>query len=161
VKQRIQSAQTRAVLAVNAELVRLYWDVGRIIDARQQREGWGAAVIPRLALALKNELPAVKGFSERNIGRMIAFYREHPDPSATLPQPVAELPAARKLRVPAVEPGAPSVALPSVALPPTSPLWAVPWAHHAILMAKVSDLSARRWYMERTLANGWSRNWQK
>ncbi|NLW87471.1 MAG: DUF1016 domain-containing protein [Planctomycetes bacterium] len=46
IKSRIQAAQTRAVLAVNAELVRLYWDIGRIIHD-QRREGWGAAVIPR------------------------------------------------------------------------------------------------------------------
>ena len=78
-KGRIQTAQTRAVLSVNTELVRLYWDIGRIIDGRQQREGWGAAVIPRLALALHNELPEVKGFSERNIKRMLTFYREYPD----------------------------------------------------------------------------------
>ena len=39
VKGRIQAAQTRAVLAVNSELVRLYWDIGRIIDERQQQEG--------------------------------------------------------------------------------------------------------------------------
>jgi len=45
VKGRIQAAQMRAVLAVNAELVRLYWDIGRIIDERQRRAGWGAAVI--------------------------------------------------------------------------------------------------------------------
>jgi len=37
-------------------------------------------------------------------------------------------------------------------------LWAVPWGHHALLMEKVSDLSVRRWYMEQTLANGWSRD---
>jgi len=73
VKQRIQLAQTKAVLAVNSELVRLYWDIGRIINARQKQEGWGSAVIPRLARELKNELPELKGFSERNIGRMIAF----------------------------------------------------------------------------------------
>ena len=52
VKVRIRAAQTRAMLAVNSELVRLYWDVGRLIDERQQREGWGAAVIPRLAREL-------------------------------------------------------------------------------------------------------------
>ena len=62
VKSRIQAAQTRAVLSVNAELVRLYWDIGQIIDERQQREGWGAAVIPRLARELHNELPELKGF---------------------------------------------------------------------------------------------------
>jgi hypothetical protein len=76
IKDRIATAQARAVLAVNAELVRLYWDIGRLIDDRQRDEGWGAAVVPRLARELKNELAELKGFSERNIGRMLAFYRE-------------------------------------------------------------------------------------
>ena len=79
IKSRIAQAQMRAVLSVNAQLVRLYWDIGRMIDARQIREGWGAAVIPRLARELHNELPEEKGFSERNIGRMIAFFRAYPD----------------------------------------------------------------------------------
>jgi len=92
VKSRIQAAQTRAALAVNAELVRLYWDIGRIIDERQKREGWGAAVIPRLARELHNELPELKGFFERNIKAMVAFYREYSDPAAIVQQPVAQLP---------------------------------------------------------------------
>ena len=50
-KGRIQSAQAHAIVSVNSELVRLYWDVGRIINQRQEQEGWGAAVIPRLARA--------------------------------------------------------------------------------------------------------------
>ncbi len=132
VRNRIQMAQTRAMQTVNSELVRLYWDIGRIIDARQKREGWGAAVIPRLATELKNELPELKGFSERNIKRMLAFYRDYPDPDAIVPQPVALLSG--------------------------SLLWMVPWAHHAILMDKMADLATRIWYMEKTLANGWSRN---
>ena len=41
IKSRIQAAQTRAVLAVNAEMIRLYWGIGRLIDERQGREGWG------------------------------------------------------------------------------------------------------------------------
>jgi predicted nuclease of restriction endonuclease-like (RecB) superfamily len=148
VKGRIQAAQTRAVLAVNAELVRLYWDIGRIIDERQQREGWGTAVIPRLAKELKNELPELKGFSERNIGRMTAFYREYRDPAGILPQPVAKLSSKRSTPV-----------LPQpVAQLPQSILWLVPWAHHVILIDKVADISTRRWYMEQTLAHGWSRN---
>jgi DUF1016 N-terminal domain len=53
VKQRIRHAQTRAVLAVNAELIRLYWEIGQMLDSRQTIEGWGAAVIPRLALDIR------------------------------------------------------------------------------------------------------------
>lgn len=97
VKNRIQVAQTRAVLAVNAELVRLYWDIGHIIEERQRKEGWGAAVIPRLARALHNDLPNIKGFSERNIDRMIAFYRAYPKPSNFSPQAVAKLSTLSKM----------------------------------------------------------------
>jgi predicted nuclease of restriction endonuclease-like (RecB) superfamily len=158
VKNRIQTAQTRAVLAVNAELVRLYWDIGRVIEERQQREGWGAAVIPRLARELHNELPNLKGFSKRNIGRMIAFYREYPIPDAILPQPAAKLPTPGKMpRAVAKLPTSAIVSQAAAKLVDTS-FWLIPWFHHIILMEKVKDLPARRWYMEQTLANGWSRN---
>lgn len=145
VKGRIQVAQTRAVQAVNSELVRLYWDIGRIIDERQQREGWGSAVIPRLALRLKNELPELKGFSERNIKRMLAFHRSYPDPGVMMQRPAALSPTAEEVP-------------PVVALLAEPLLWSVPWAHHVILMDKVASLPTRRWYMEQTLSNGWSRN---
>ncbi len=39
IKDRIRQSQVRAVLSVNAELIRLYWDVGRMLEARQEREG--------------------------------------------------------------------------------------------------------------------------
>ncbi len=89
IKQRIRAAQVRASLSANVELIRLYWDIGRVIEARQRQEGWGRAVIPRLARDLHNEMPEVKGFSERNIGRMIAFYRDQAS-SPILPQAVAK-----------------------------------------------------------------------
>src|SRR5947208_12982200 len=96
VKARIQQAQTRAMLSINAELVRLYWDIGRLIDQRQKQEAWGAGVIPRLARELRNELPELKGFSERNIKLMVQFAHEYPDAFATssaIGQPlVAQLP---------------------------------------------------------------------
>ena len=131
IKDRIQRAQTRAVLSVNAELVRLYWDIGRIIHERQHREGWGAAVIPRLAAELKNELPDLKGFSARNIDNMIRFFRAYPEPD-TISQPaVAKLPTTPIVQQPA-------------ALLPDSLLWSIPWAHHVILMQKVKDLATRR-----------------
>jgi hypothetical protein len=61
-------------------MILTYWDIGRMITARQQKGGWGAGVIPRLAADLKNELPEQKGFSARNIGYMIRFAREYGAP---------------------------------------------------------------------------------
>lgn len=69
-------------------------------------------------------------------------------PAAIVPQAVAQLTAATKVPQPVAQMTAPSESI----------LWAIPCGHHAVLMEKVSDLSARRWYMEQTLANGWSRN---
>ena len=96
IKERIQQSRTRAIFSVNAEMIRLYWDIGQMIDDRQRREGWGAAVIPRLARELHNELPEEKGYSERNIKRMLAFYRAYRDPAAIVPQAVAQLTAAHE-----------------------------------------------------------------
>lgn len=144
VKNRIQTAQTRAALTVNAELVRLYWDIGRIIAQRQRKEGWGAAVIPRLSRELRNELPDIKGFSERNIDRMIAFFRAYSGPSDFSPQVVAKLSA--------------QIMQESLAQSSDSLIWSVPWAHHVIIMEKIKDTDVRLWYMAQTMTNGWSRN---
>lgn len=148
VKLRIRAAQTHAVLSANTELVRLYWDIGRMIDDRQQREGWGSAVIPRLARELQNELPEVKGFSERNIKRMLAFYRAYPSIDTIVPQPVAQLGADRKVPQPVAQ----------TTPTPEAFLWLIPWGHHAVLLEKVKELAPRTWYMSQTLANGWSRD---
>ena len=90
-KSRIHIAQQRAALAVNRELVLLYWQIGRDILARQRNEGWGAKVIERLALDLRNAFPQMKGFSRANLMYMRAFAEAWPD-SAIVQQAVGQLP---------------------------------------------------------------------
>jgi hypothetical protein len=91
----------------------------------------GAGVIPRLARDLHNELPEEKGFSERNIKRMLAFYREHPH-LQFVPQAVAQMEPDPKV-------------LQAEALFPVDLVQSIPWGHHTELMAKVKDLAARLW----------------
>jgi len=79
IKRRIQTAQVRAALAVNRELVLLYWQIGRDILTRQQEQGWGAKVIDRLAADLKNAFPEMKGFSRTNLLYMRAFADAYPE----------------------------------------------------------------------------------
>ncbi len=78
-KKRIQSAQRRSALAVNRELVILYWRVGHDILVEQQRRGWGAKVIDQLAADLRQAFPGTKGFSPRNLKYMRAFAEAWPD----------------------------------------------------------------------------------
>ena len=78
-KVRIRSAQIRAALAVNRELVLLYWQIGRDILTRQQQQGWGAKVIQTLSKDLKHEFPEMKGFSRSNLLYMRAFAQAFPD----------------------------------------------------------------------------------
>jgi hypothetical protein len=85
------NAQQRATLAVNRELVLLYWQIGRDILARQAMQGWGAKVIDRLAHDLRIAFPEMKGFSPRNLKYMRAFAEAWPD-SEFVQQPAAQLP---------------------------------------------------------------------
>ncbi len=78
-KARIHSAQQRAALAVNRELVLLYWQIGRDILGRQSQQGWGAKVVDRLAHDLRTAFPDMQGFSPRNLKYMRAFAQAWPD----------------------------------------------------------------------------------
>src|SRR3989338_8692231 len=90
-KTRIHTAQQRATLAVNRELVLLYWQIGRDILARQAQQGWGAKVIERLAHDLRTAFPDMKGFSRANLMYMRAFAEAWPD-AEIVQQAVGQLP---------------------------------------------------------------------
>ena len=158
IKDRIRQAQVRATMSANAEMLLMYWDVGRIINDQRDLEGWGTKVIQRLSLDLRNDLPETKGFSERNLRRMLAFYNEYAELSIW-PPAVAKLP---------------NVADSSIWPPPVAKLMPeatganeailleyvlrLPWAHNVILLG-VKDSTARLWYMAQALENGWSKDW--
>src|SRR3990172_8229258 len=80
-KTRIRSAQIRAGLAVNRELVLIYWEVGHRILHQQKTHGWGAKVVERLAQDLRSAFPDMKGFSRANLLYMRAFAESYPEVS--------------------------------------------------------------------------------
>ena len=167
IKTRVRQAQRKAAFSANIEMILMYWDVGRLIAARQEQEGWGAGVIPRLAVDLKNDLPEQKGFSARNIGRMIAFFRAYPIvPQAVallgftadapiLPPPVAKL---GPVDVAGVTTVLRSDEVGSAPLLAQLPVAEIPWSHNVILMEKLKDLPTRLWYARQVAEQGWSRD---
>lgn len=146
IKDRIRLGQIKATLSANAEMILMYWDVGRMVCEKQGQEGWGTAVIPRLVNDLHNDMPEIKGFSERNVGRMIAFYREYSD-DTNLPQPVAKLGTNPIGQRPADQLSAMKQLVSQI-----------PWGHNILLLEKVKDMMVRRWYIQQTIEQGWSRD---
>ena len=97
-KGRISAARVRAALAVNAELITLYWGIGKEIIARQEREGWGAKVLERLSDDLRTAFPDMKGLSVRNLKYMRDLARAWPEGSIGQ-QLVAQIPWGHNIRL--------------------------------------------------------------
>ena len=155
IKARVQAARIKAGLAANRELLKLYWDIGRLILDRQQKEGWGAKVIDRLSADLQNEFPGQQGFSPRNLKYMRTFAEAWPERLIVQP-PVAQLPERKS---------EPSIVQASLARVPESmspivqaPLAQLPWYHHLALLDKLDSPTDRLWYAAKAVEHGWSRN---
>jgi predicted nuclease of restriction endonuclease-like (RecB) superfamily len=78
-KRDIAESRGRAALAVNRELILLYWRIGRSILDKQARLGWGARVVERAAGDLRREFPDMKGFSRTNLLYMKSFAASYPE----------------------------------------------------------------------------------
>jgi len=91
IKERIRSGRLRAVMAANSAMVLLYWEVGRLILDRQEKEGWGAKVIDRLSADLRTTFPDMGGLSPRNLKYMRAFAAAWPE-AAIVQEALAQIP---------------------------------------------------------------------
>ena len=135
IKNRIRTAQTRASLSVNRELIQLYWDIGHLIVERQRAQGWGRSVVERLAADIQKGFPGMTGFSPQNIWYMRAFYLAWTDDVESLQRAVGE----------------------SRATSPPAAAAQIPWGQNIELVTKLKNPLQRLWYAEQTTANGWSR----
>mgnify|MGYP001800144974 CR=1 FL=1 len=127
-KEKVRTAQARAHLSVNREMIKLYWEIGKTIVEKQKGEKWGTKVIEKIGEDLQKELPGIEGFSRRNIFRMRAFYMSY----QIVPQ--------------------------TVALLEDLPIFHIPWGHNAVLIEKLKDTKTRLWYAQKTIQHGWSRS---
>ena len=77
IKQRVLIAQQRAIYAANEEMLRMYWDIGGMLQQSQDADGWGKKTLQRLASDLKNDYSEIKGFTVRNMQYMVQFFNEY------------------------------------------------------------------------------------
>ncbi len=79
IKQRIIDARYKALQAVNKQQIQLYWDIGKLIDQKQEQLGWGKSVVEKLSKDLQKEFPGQRGWSVQNLWYMRKFYIEYKD----------------------------------------------------------------------------------
>lgn len=147
IKYRVQLAQQRSIYAANEEMLRMYWDIGELLQKSQDIDGWGKKTLERLSIDLKNAYPVIKGFTVRNMQYMVQFYNAYNK----------ELTGVKT-----------SVKVNTIAKPAVSqldeynfilPIKHLGWTHNLILLQKVKDIRARYWYMVQCITGHWTKDY--
>ena len=120
IKSEITATQYRAAVHVNTDMLRLYYDIGCVIN---EHKLWGNKFIDNLAADIRIAFPKSKGYSVRNLKYMAKFAETYSE-REFVQQVVAQ----------------------------------IPWGHNIVLMDKVADMDERKWYIQKSAENGWSRN---
>lgn len=164
-KERVRTAQMKAALKVNAELLTLYWDLGSEIIDKEKNTAWGQKIIPKLSADLLNEFPDLKGFSRTNlfyIRKWFLFYSNAPQ---IVPQAVGQLPVSSKgqqavaqiLPQPVAKSGKKTVQQPVAPIVPQL-VGQIPWGHHREIISKCKDIEEALFYIAQTTQHNWSRS---
>lgn len=143
IKHRVLVSQGRAIYAANEELLRLYWDIGEMLDSNQNLDGWGKKTLQRLSIDLKNEYPEIKGFTVRNMQYMVQFYKEYD-------QSLTQIKESGITKLPVSQFEAFNISL---------PIKHLGWTHNLILLQRVKDIRARYWYMVRCITGHWTKEY--
>jgi len=160
-KEKIIQTRQRVSLSANAQLLSLYWEIGKTIAVMESEQGWGAKTIEKLSIDLKTSFPEMKGLSPRNLRYMRDFSNTYPQFTllATsvefLQQPAAITQSTDKqtdiiLQQPAAKLDTTFIT--------NLELAQIPWSDHQVLLDKVKDADARAFYIQQIIKNGWSRN---
>lgn len=160
IKQRVLLAQQRAIYAANEEMLRMYWDIGGMLQQSQEADGWGKKTLQRLAVDLKNDYPEIKGLSVRNMQCMMQFFNEYNQDLTMVKGAVSSItqPAVAQFNETSKPITQPMIAqLDSYNF--TLPVKHLNWTHNLILMQQVKDIRARYWYMVQSIISHWNKRY--
>lgn len=132
-KSTIQKSQIKAAIAVNTELINLYWELGKQIVCKQEVASWGTSFIEQLSTDLKREFPDMKGLSYDNLRYMKSFYLFYSLKSEQV--------------VPIIKNNENVL----------NKLGKIPWGHHILLLKKIKNINNSFFYINQIIKNNWSR----
>jgi predicted nuclease of restriction endonuclease-like (RecB) superfamily len=138
-KARIRRSQVKAMIKVNDEMLRLYWDLGHDIVVRRMDAKWGSGFYKDLSRELKTAFPDMLGFSTTNLNYCKRFYQFYTNERLLLQQIADEI-------HPQVEGES-----------KTNPLFSIPWGHQKHILDKCKSVHEALFYVQKTIKNGWSR----
>lgn len=166
IKQRVAQAQQRAIYSANEEMLRMYWDIGEMLTNSQLADGWGQKTLERLSVDLKNEFPAIKGFSVRNMQCMMQFFNEYNSELTMVKKvenPITQSPIAQLNKN--TETDNYTLTQSPIAQLPTYnfelPIKHLSWTHNIVLIQKIKDIRARYWYMVQCIKSNWKVDYLK
>lgn len=151
IKNQIKQSQIKAIVAVNSELVMLYWEIGKQISEKQKTAKWGSGLIEQMSRDLREEFPELTGFSAKNLRYCRAFYSFYSSNQiqqqlvADSIYPIWQQPVAELQQTPLEE----------VTL---SKLGLIPWGHHIIIQQYNKEPIKAIFYINQTIENNWSRS---
>lgn len=154
-KQDIRSAQIKAAIKVNTELLRLYWRMGADICEKQKSASWGDGWLKELSRELMTEFPDMKGFSHRNLQYIRQWYLFYNQENTIVQQVVAQLEDIN-VQQPVAKLGD-DMRQQHVAQISEDVFFSVPWGHHLYIISQCKDVSRAVFYLKKTVENGWSR----
>ena len=159
-KSKIRSAQLKAAVAVNTELITLYWDLGKMIAEKENV--WGSKLIEQISKDLKEEFPDLQGLSTSNLKYCKRFYQFYQHPIGQ--QPVDQLPENTNIADPIVQQAVAQLQTSSeLTQQPIGQIWQqlvaqIPWGHNILIFSKSRDVNEAHFYIQQTIENAWSRD---
>ncbi len=156
-KNTIKQRQIKATVAINNELILLYWDLGKQIVDKQRNAKWGSGFINQLSKDLKKEFPKISGFSVTNLNycrRFFLFYSTGLElkiiENLFLPQAGAEIQSSHFQT---------DIILPQAGGEiETLKITMLPWGHHKLIIDKCASVEQALFYVKKTVENNWSRS---
>jgi predicted nuclease of restriction endonuclease-like (RecB) superfamily len=156
-KSTIKQSQVKAAVAVNSQLILLYWDLGRQIVEKQEKAKWGTGFIDQLSKDLKAEFPEMGGFSRSNLFAVKKFYLFYSQSFEFIQQ------LAVQIANPNVQQAAGHLKISQHLVdqnshPPILQLCIkIPWIHNITIIEKIKDKKEVVFYLTQTIENNWSR----
>ena len=130
IKSKIQSAQLKAHIKVNEEMLKLYWEIGSMIISKQKESSWGDKILENISKDLKEEFPSLQGFSLRNIHYMKKWVLFYSNSQQSVDEIVQQL---------------------------VAQIFQIPWGHNIHIISKVKNIDEALFYISKTIENNYSR----